>query len=160
MTSRLRAVGPSAALMFLTFLLASFAAALLALQPEHRSGEDTARALAAICVFGAPLVGLTVAVMTRAPWRRAIGIASLVAYGTTVACYSLIYMVLAMPDWLTTIERDPGAADVREWTDTAVALLIGATLIALGGALAMGMLVLAAAATLRPRQPAELPGHR
>jgi len=147
--------------MFLTFLLGSLAAILLSVQPEWRSREDTARALVGICVFGAPVVGLTVAVMGSAPWRRSIRIASLGAYGTMVACYSLIYMVLAMPDWFTTIEREPGAAEVRQLTDIASVLLIGSLLAALGGAVILLILVLAAASTLRPaRKRAELSGHR
>jgi hypothetical protein len=147
--------------MFLTFLLGSFAAILLAVQPEWRSREDTARALVAICVFGTPLVGLTVAVVGSAPWRRWVRTASLAAYGTMVACYSLIYMVMAMPDWLTTIEHEPGAAEVRQLTDIAWVLLIGSLLTALGGALILAILVLAAAVSSRPaRKRAEHSGYR
>ena len=143
--------------MFLTFLLGSFAAVLLAVQPEWRSREDTARALVAICVFGTPLVGLTVAVVGSAPWRRWVRTASLAAYGTMVACYSLIYMVLAMPDWLTNIDRD----GVRQLTDIAWVLLIGSLLTALGGALILAILVVAAAVSSRPaRKRDELSGHR
>ena len=157
MTSRLRAVGPPAVLMFLTFLLGSFAAIVLGVQPEWRSREDTARALVAICVFGAPLVGLTVAVMKRVPWRRWVRTASLAAYAAMVACYSLIYMVLAMPDWLTNIDRD----GVRQLTDIAWVLLIGSLLTALGGALILAILVVVAAVSSRPaRKRAELSGHR
>ena len=161
MTSRLGAVGPSAVLMFLTFVLGSFAAILLGIQPEWRSREDTARAMVAICVFGAPLVGSTVAVMTRAPWLGWVRTASLAAYGTMVACYALIYVVLAMPDWFTTMEREPGAARVRQLTDMAWAVLIGATWTALGGALILAILVATAAVSSRPvRKRAELSGHR
>jgi len=144
-------------MMFLTFLLGSFAAILLGVQPEWRSREDTARALAAICVFGTPLVGLTVAVVGSAPWRRWVRTASLAAYGTMVTCYSLIYMVLAMPDWFTDIDRD----GVRQFTDIAWVLLTGSLLTALGGALILAMLVLAATVSSRPaRKRAELSGHR
>ena len=146
MTSRLGAVGPPAAMMFLTFLLGSFAAILLSVQPEWRSREDTARALVAICVFGAPLVGLTVAVLTRVPWRRWVRAASLAAYATIVACYSLIYVVLAMPDWFTSTDRD----GVRQLTDIASVLLIWAILTVLGSALGLAMLLLTAAVTSRP----------
>ena len=120
MISRLGALWLPAVLIFLTLVLGLFAVAVLGVQPEWRGRDDTARELVAISVFGAPLVALTVVVVTRAPWRRWVRTASLAAYGTMVASYSLTYMVLAMPDWFTNIDRD----GVRQLTDIASGLLI------------------------------------
>ncbi len=122
MMSRLRTPAPIAVLVLLTLVLGTSAALGLWIQPQWRSRGDTETVLVFVVIVGAPLVGATITSIARAPWLTGIKVGAVAAYAAMVASFSMLYMIYSMPDWLTTIQRVPGASTTRQLTDAAQTL--------------------------------------
>jgi hypothetical protein len=147
MVQRLRSVGPTVILSLLTLILGSLAAVGLWLQPQSRSSSDTATVLFLVVIVGAPLVGITIWAMARAPWPEALKVAAITAYVVMVASFSMLYMIYSMPDWLTIMEQPPGAPSAhRVLTDIAHGLEIVGWFGVLGTAAVLAALLLGALA--------------
>jgi hypothetical protein len=85
--------------------------------------------------------------MARAPWPKALKSAAIAVYFAMAASFSMLYMIYSMPDWLTTVQRMPGAAATRELTDTAQGLEVLGWCGVLGTAAVLAVLFLGALVT-------------